>query len=79
MDKLFAPGFPGLRVKVALVREGKPRRKPKAITGPQDAFRLIRRIGKEDREHFIVILLNPTSPVCRPILADLSASQLASP
>lgn len=60
MDELFAPGFQGLRVKVALVREGKPRRKPKAIRTPKDAYRLIRRIAKEDREHFVVILLSPT-------------------
>lgn len=58
LDRLFAPGFPGLRIRVALVREGRPRRRPKAITGPEDAFRLIRRIGKADREHFVVILLN---------------------
>lgn len=58
MDELFTPGFPGLRVRLALVREGKPRRKPKAIRTPKDAYRLIRRIGKEDREHFVVILLN---------------------
>jgi len=56
--------FDGYRVRIALVRETADRALPKTYARtPADIASLVRDIAEQDREHFVVVLLNTKNRV----------------
>ena len=52
----------GLRVRIQLVRQGKPSYSTK-IVGPGDAAQLLAHLRREDREHFVCICVDANNNV----------------